>query len=93
MSTGCILQFMYTFSIEVRQLHCENIYIYIYIYMCMIYYAFLSERSQRIVCVAFYLRAFSSSAKGIKCYEMPCFLSVTLEQPPNTNLFGIFSIS
>ena len=34
-----------------------------------------------------------SPAKGAKCNEMPCFLSVTLEQPPNTHLFGISSIS
>ncbi len=85
MSTGCILQFMYTFSIEVRQPHCEDI--------CMIYYA-VFKRTKSTHCLRRFLPSgFSSSAKGIKCKEMPCFLSATLEQSPNTHLFGIFSIS
>ncbi len=73
MSTGCILQFMYTFSIEVRQPQCENI--------CMIYYAiFKRTKSTHCLCRFLRLSGLSSSAKGIKCNEMPCFLSVTLEQ-------------
>ena len=85
MSTGRILQFMYTFSIEVRQLHYEII--------CMIYYA-VFKRTNSTHCLRRFLPwGLSSSAKGIKCNKMPCFLSATLEQSPNAHLFGIFSIS
>ena len=87
MSTGCILQFMYTISIEIRQPHCE------YICMTMIYYA-VFKRTKSTHCLRRFLPSgLSSSAKGIKCNEMSCFLSVTLEQSPNTHLFGTFSIS
>ena len=83
-STGCTLPFMYTFSIKVRQPYCEDI--------CMIYYA-VFKRTKSTHCLRLILPSgLSSSAKGMKCNEMPCFLSVTLEQPPNTDLFGIFSI-
>ena len=63
MSSGFILQFMCTFSIEMRQPHCEDI--------CMIYYAVFkrtkSTHSLRLILPS----GLSSPAKGIKCHEMP----------------------
>ena len=87
MSTGCILPFMYTFSMDVRQPHCEDIYI------CMIYYAVFKRTKTTHSLRPILSSGISSPGKVTKCNEMPCFLSVTLEQPPNTHLFGIFSIS
>ena len=71
MSTGCILQFMYTFSIEVRQPHCEYIPI-----VCMIYYAVFKCTKSTHCLRRFLPSGLSSSAKGIKCNEISCFLSV-----------------
>ena len=66
MSSGFVLQFMCTFSIEMRQPNCEDI--------CMIYYAVFkrtkSTHSLRLILPS----GLSSPAKGIKCKEMPMAL-------------------
>ncbi len=56
----------------------------------MIYYAVFRRQKS-----TYYLRFIlpsdlSSPAKETKCNEMPCFLSVTLEQPPTIHIYSVF---